>query len=365
MKATLLLASLALLCALEISYAEPKDASNNQVLNFEANDEHVEGQVSFSDGGELTNDEEELHERVKRSPSPWGGRRRRRWRVRVRSAVRKVGRAVRKTVRKVGSAVRKIPQKVKKVVRKAGRAVRRSIRKASRAVRKTVQEVKRAGRKIKTIPRKVDKSIRKIRDKVKESIAKIIIRKKEEEKEEEVVVVPLPTDPVTGPTEPDTTGTPEVIVTTKGCDLDCQSINDFSKSTQFFKQGHCAFYITRRQHRDFFLDRNKNKTLDVWMGDIAKEALELYKAYGEALKTVKTDFVIKTEPQLREACIKSARSTCANMSPQDVMAFYKLKCLKPCAGFSGCTSQDANLVKLINNAITTHDNRLNYAANLA
>eukprot|EP00794_Sanderia_malayensis_P007187 gene7187-7993_t len=398
-KTELLLAVLAMLCAIGQSSSEPRNELENEPLNLQTDDDKAddiaakaarededipvddegipvdgEGIPVDDDDGSLADDEDddELRERMKKAPG-WGGRRRRRWggvrlrrvsfrRVRLRRVrlprvrLRRV-RLPRVRLRRVRLPRVRLPRVRFRRVRlprvrlrrvrlpRVGRLIRRFVR--SRLVRR----IKKVGRKVTTIPRRM------IINKVKTAIKKIL---------KKITgggggggggtdkVVPT-VGPTVGPT----------ISPTQGCDANCQKIKGLAQSTAFFRQDHCAFYMARRQHRDFFLDRNKNKTLESWVASIVTEALDLYKAYADALKAVKKDFVVKTGQQLRQACITSARTACTSKPAQDVMAFYKLKCLKPCAGFSGCTSQDANLVKLINNAIAAHDNKLNIAGNSA
>ena len=337
-----------------------------------ASDENFEQvAVESENASDMQPDEEIVLEREKRSP--WGGRRRRRWGG-VRIRVRRVGKVIGKAAGKVVKAVKKIPTAVKKVVKKipkeikrvgkqAGSVVRRTVTKVRTAIRKTVHAIKKTARKVKEIPRNAGRALKKIRDKLKENVGKLLAKKEKEEEiieeipEPEAPQPPKPTEPPKP--EPETSG--PIVVTRPPCDDICQVVKEYSRDAEFFRQGYCAFYTVKRNHQDFFLDRNTNKTLGTWVRDVAAECLSLYISYGEEIKKLDAKLKFDNQQQLTQKCMQSAQQACLQSTANDNIDYFRMRCLKPCYGFSGCVAEDKNIVSLVQKGISIHDAKLNSA----
>merc|ERR1712141_324819 len=121
----------------------------------------------FIPSSELEEEEEtEQHVRVERSPG-W----RRRFRVRVRKPIRKIGRAVRKTVKKVKHGVKTVGRKIGKGVKKAVSKVKSGVKKLAA---KTKAAIKKAGSKlrgaVKKAKEKIKSNVRRLKTKIKKVV---------------------------------------------------------------------------------------------------------------------------------------------------------------------------------------------------
>ena len=297
--------------------------------------------VSSDWSDELEGEEEgEEHVRVERSPG-W----RRRFRVRIRRPIRKIGRAVRRTVRKVGQGVRNVARKVKSGVKKLAAKTKAAIKKAGSKLRnvakKAKERVKSAAKKIKSHAKKIVKAPGNLAKKIRDKLASLIKKDKGEEEEEEVtkpVTVPVPV-----PTKP-----PKPV-----CNYACQFVKNAMKEAEFFKQSFCAFYTVKRQHRDFLIDRNFNTTLDYLINDVSKESLNFYTTLVEVLRSENPKIRVESRQKVSYDCARGGMMECGSSGlNKDLLA---LKCLKPCSGFSGCNQSDRNLQRAVDQAYDAFD----------
>ena len=310
----------------------------------------------FIPSSELEEEEEtEQHVRVERSPG-W----RRRFRVRVRKPIRKIGRAVRKTVKKVKHGVKTVGRKIGKGVKKAVSKVKSGVKKLAA---KTKAAIKKAGSKlrgaVKKAKEKIKSNVRRLKSKIKKvvrvpgDLAKKLrdklmsLNKKEEEEEEEEVII----EPEVNPTDA-TIFTNPPRVTKPVCNSACQFIRNAAKEAEFFKQSFCAFYTVRRQHRDFLIDRNFNVTLEYILNDVMRESLNFYSTLAEILQAEVSKITLESREKVSSDCARGKLMTCSSTGVDK--AVRKLMCLIPCSGFSGCNQSDKGLQTAIDQAVEAY-----------
>ena len=346
---------LTLVSFLAISFLVLIRGSNAEENGLAAAEEITAPEVFSSD--EIEEEEEaEPHVRVERSPG-WG-RRRRRWRVRIRNPVRKIGRAVRKAVKKVGQGVRKVGKGIKKVASKAKSGVKRlaaktkaAIKKAGSklrgAAKKAKDKVKSSIKKLKSHAKKVAKAPGKLAKKVRDKLKSLVV--KGGGGEEEVIIEP--TDPIIPPRPTDPVPTGPI------CNAACQFIKNVTKEAIFFKQSFCTFYMARRKHSDFLIDRNTNITLAYMLNEVRKESFNFYSTLAGVLQAENSTIVPESRQKVSSDCASGKLVKC---NADDVnLSLQKLMCLNPCFGFQGCSQSDEALRKAVDEAIEAYDKAAN------
>jgi len=341
---------------LAVSFLVLNEGSNAAENGLAAAEEITAPEFISSDEFE-EGEEAEPHVRVERSPG-WG-RRRRRWRVRIRNPVRKIGRAVRKAAKKVGQGVRKVGKGIKKVASKAKSGVKRLAAKTKAAIKKAGSKLKGAAKKakdkaksaikkLKSHAKKVAKAPGNLAKKVRDKLMSLVVKKGGEEEEEVItdptdpIVPPIPTDPV--PTKPI-------------CNAACQFLKNATKEAIFFKQSFCVFYMVRRKHSDFMLDRNFNTTLAYMLTEIRKASFNFYSILAEVLQAEDSKIVLESRQKVSSDCAKGKLLKCN--TDEINLSLQKLMCLRPCSGFQGCSQSDATLRKAIDKAIEAYEKAAN------
>lgn len=311
-----------------------------------------EEDFSALDELERSDDEEEEHIRVERSPG-W----RRRFRVRIRKPIRKIGRTVRKAAKKVAHGVRKVGQGIKKVARKvkAGvkklasktkAAIKKAARKVKEAVKRAKERAKSAVKKLKENIKKIAKAPKDLGKKLKDKLKSLIAKGEEEEEEEKEVVV-----------EPEVTPTQPTVPTKPPCNIACQFLRACLKEAEFFKRSYCTFYTLRRQHQDFLIERNLNLTLGYIITDIMRESVHFYSTLAEVLLTAEPPIASDSREKISRDCAGGILMKCNANDVKDDL--FKLKCLKPCSGFTGCEQSDKSLTLGVDKAAESYARAVN------
>ncbi|XP_065058544.1 uncharacterized protein LOC135686268 [Rhopilema esculentum] len=278
--------------------------------------------AEISPNDNIESDLEEEHERIKRSPG-W----RRRFRVRIRRPIRKIGRAVRKVGQGVKKAARKVKAVVKKVASKAKEAIKKAAGKLKTAWKKARDKTKSALRKVKDKVKSIGKLPVKLAKKLKDKLKEKILRKLAKEEGDEVS---------------------EETTVTESCDADCKFVRECLKVVELFKRSFCAFYTLRRKHNDFMVDRNLNSTLTLIINDIIIDSLSFYSELSNVLRLFYPSMKIEDRKSLSARCSKGMMPCVPG--PASTGEFHKLKCLKPCYGFTGCAASDKELMQVVDKA---------------
>ena len=289
-------------------------SASNSVDHFDAD------ATEISPNDNIESDVEEEHERIKRSPG-W----RRRFRVRVRRPIRKIGRAVRKVGQGVRKAARKVKEGVKKVASKAKAAIKKAAGKLKNSWKKARDKTKSALRKVKDKVKSIGKLPVKLAKKVKDKLKEKIMSKLAKEEGDEVPV-------------------------TESCDEDCKFVRKCLKVVELFKRSFCAFYTLRRKHNDFMVDRNLNSTLALIINDIIIDSLSFYTELSQVLRLFDPSLKIEDRQSLSARCSKGLMPCLPGTASTG--EFHKLKCLKPCYGFTGCAASDKELMQTVDKAAT-------------
>lgn len=329
---------LAISCLVLINESRATDELNNG----------VDSQKEYSTMEELDgpDEDEEEHVRVARSP---GWRRRFRVRVRVRKPIRKIGSFVRKTARKVGQGVRKVGQGIKKVARKVKTGVKKLASKTKAAIKKAASKLKGAAKRVKEKMRssmrrlkekvkKIVKAPKNLAKKIKDKLKSLVAKDKIEIEEPETVEPTLATSQATAS-----------VVTKPVCSSACQFIKSCLKEAETFKQTYCAFYMVKRKHTDFLIDRNFNVTLEYIINDILKESWYFYSTLSEVLLAADPSIKFESKAKVSADCARGKFMTCRSDDGKN--ALFKMKCMKPCLGFTQCEVSDKQLKHAINQGI--------------